>query len=349
MRLAFDTVGARFGGTAVVARDVVTASLSCPDVDHVTVFATARPERQFDFPAHPRLEVVDRGRVSSSGTARIVWQLGALRAEVKKRRVDLLVGLANGAVGGATPTAVFLQQALPFAGDVLAREPLATRARMLMIRELMRASARRAVAVGVQTQAMREAVVHQFGLASSQVHVFMPPAPTFPAATPVAALDAAPRGRRVLCVGTNLTYKNVELARTATRLAEAALFATADMPGLSRSELRAAYESCDALVMPSRCESLGLPLLEGMRLGIPIVALDRPYAREVCGDAAVYAPDDAPAMAAKLHDLLADAGLRARLVAAGHERVEQLDRAKGYEAMVRTFVHAAGLRGVEYL
>ncbi len=359
MRLAFDTVGARFGGTAIVARDVVAASLRCPDVDHVLVFATARPARQFEFPNDPRVEVVELGRLASSGAARIAWQLSAVGVAARRRSSDLLIGLANGGVGGKVPTAVFLQQALPFAPEVLAGEPMRARARMVMIREVMRASARRAVAVGVQTEAMRDAVVNRLRLSPSRVHVFMPTAPTFPDAALVPALDAVPRGRRVLYVGTDLTYKNLDLARAAARLADATLFVTADvlatppsvvsLRGLGRAELRAVYEGCDVLVMPSRCESLGLPLLEGMRLGVPIVTLDKPYAREVCGQAALYVADDPAEMASALRTLLADSGLRAKLADAGRERVARLDGERAYEKMLRTFVHAAGLRGVEYL
>ena len=356
MRLAFDTVGARFGGTAVVARDVVAASLRCTDVDHVIVFATTRDERQFDFPSDPRLEVIERGRLASSAAARIAWQLAGLPGEARRRGVEVVIGLANGGVGGSIPTAVFIQQALPFAGDVLAREPVRMRARMRMVRELMAVSARRAVAVGVQTEAMRAAVVRGLHLAPERVHAFMPPAPQFPSPVGVERIEAVPRGRRVLYVCTELPYKNAGLARSAAERVGAVLFMTADtketahvvaLPSLGRAELRAAYESCDALVMPSLCESLGLPLLEGMRLGIPIVAIDRPYTREVCGHAALYAENDADAMAEALRRVLSDQELRTTLVAAGRARIAHLDQGQAYETMVRTFVHAARLRGVE--
>lgn len=43
----------------------------------------------------------------------------------------------------------------------------------------------------------------------------------------------------------------------------------------------AMYKACDALVFPSYIETYGLPLIEAASLGIPIIAADLPYAREV--------------------------------------------------------------------
>ncbi|MBD0379783.1 glycosyltransferase [Paenibacillus sedimenti] len=49
-----------------------------------------------------------------------------------------------------------------------------------------------------------------------------------------------------------------------------------------------AYKSVDALIFPSLTETLGLPLLEAQEAGLPILAADLPYAREVCGSNAIY-------------------------------------------------------------
>lgn len=48
------------------------------------------------------------------------------------------------------------------------------------------------------------------------------------------------------------------------------------------------YEKCDALAMPTKLESLGIPYLEAMYFGLPIVTTDADFARAVCGDAALY-------------------------------------------------------------
>jgi glycosyltransferase involved in cell wall biosynthesis len=49
-----------------------------------------------------------------------------------------------------------------------------------------------------------------------------------------------------------------------------------------------AYSETDALVYLSAAESYGLPLVEAMHVGLPIVAPDLPYARAVCGGEAIY-------------------------------------------------------------
>jgi glycosyltransferase involved in cell wall biosynthesis len=90
-------------------------------------------------------------------------------------------------------------------------------------------------------------------------------------------------------------------------------------------ELRALYESAACLVFPSTTEGFGLPPLEAMSLGCPVVAAPCGALPEVCGEAALYAaPDDPAAWARAIHSLTRDAGLRAAMVAAG------LARAGGY-------------------
>ncbi|MCW2746624.1 MAG: glycosyl transferase group 1 [Mycobacterium sp.] len=76
-----------------------------------------------------------------------------------------------------------------------------------------------------------------------------------------------------------------------------------------------------ALVMPSRAEGFGLPVLEAMAHGTPVVTSDVPALREVAGDAALAVPaGDAAALAVALARLAGDAGLRQRLGAAGRRR-----------------------------
>jgi glycosyltransferase involved in cell wall biosynthesis len=73
--------------------------------------------------------------------------------------------------------------------------------------------------------------------------------------------------------------------------------------------------------MPSLYEGFGLPCLEAMASGTPVVAADRAALPETCGGAALLAdPDDPEAFAgALLRAATADAE-RSRLIAAGLER-----------------------------
>jgi glycosyltransferase involved in cell wall biosynthesis len=75
------------------------------------------------------------------------------------------------------------------------------------------------------------------------------------------------------------------------------------------------------LVVPSRAEGFGLPVLEGMAAGVPVVTSDDPALVEVGGDATVAVPvGDAAALARALGELAADDAQRAGMVAAGRAR-----------------------------
>jgi alpha-1,3-rhamnosyl/mannosyltransferase len=100
------------------------------------------------------------------------------------------------------------------------------------------------------------------------------------------------------------------------RLAEHLRVAGADVRGyVPRAELAELYRGAAALVLPTRYEGFGLPVVEAMASGTPVVAAPDEAVREVAGDAAVFAeaPDLADAVRAALDD-------RDRLVAAGLER-----------------------------
>lgn len=81
------------------------------------------------------------------------------------------------------------------------------------------------------------------------------------------------------------------------------------------------YERAFALFFPSRAESFGLPLVEAMAFGLPVVVPELGYARAVCGGAGVYYPsDDADAAAQQLLRLSDDAAWRARCSTGSRER-----------------------------
>jgi glycosyltransferase involved in cell wall biosynthesis len=93
-------------------------------------------------------------------------------------------------------------------------------------------------------------------------------------------------------------------------------------PGyLEPDVLRSVVASASALVLPSRDEGFGLPLLEALAAGTPVVASDLPVLREVGGDVVTYAPaGDPDGLAAAIAGVLADPG------APGHRR----ERATGF-------------------
>jgi glycosyltransferase involved in cell wall biosynthesis len=134
-------------------------------------------------------------------------------------------------------------------------------------------------------------------------------------------------------------------ARTA-----AALPATVKRVGyVSDGELRALYERAACFVHPSRYEGFGLPPLEAMRCGCPVIAADAASIPEVCGDAALYFDPASPAdLAEKLAALMANPAARGELAARGRARAAGFSwrRAAGanWDAIVRVAAALPDLR-----
>jgi glycosyltransferase involved in cell wall biosynthesis len=62
------------------------------------------------------------------------------------------------------------------------------------------------------------------------------------------------------------------------------------MPFLSRDVLAAVYRRAALLLQPSEAEGFGLPIVEAMACGCPVVASELPALREVGGSSAAYCP-----------------------------------------------------------
>jgi glycosyltransferase involved in cell wall biosynthesis len=84
---------------------------------------------------------------------------------------------------------------------------------------------------------------------------------------------------------------------------------------VNKPQLAELYRGAACLVLPSRYEGFGLPVLEAMACGTPVVATDDPALREVGGDAALYANVDG--LAAAVRRALSESDARSR---AGVER-----------------------------
>jgi glycosyltransferase involved in cell wall biosynthesis len=86
-------------------------------------------------------------------------------------------------------------------------------------------------------------------------------------------------------------------------------------------DLVSQYQGASALLMTSRYEGFGLPVLEAMACGTPVVAFANSAVTEVVGDAGLLVPDgDVPAMTAAVRSVLDDPARHADLVARGLER-----------------------------
>jgi glycosyltransferase involved in cell wall biosynthesis len=93
---------------------------------------------------------------------------------------------------------------------------------------------------------------------------------------------------------------------------------------LADDELRALYSSCKAFIYPSLYEGFGLPPLEAMACGAPVIASRIPALEETLGSAAhLFEPTNVDALAKGIVDLLQDESQRQRLQLAGRQRAAE--------------------------
>jgi alpha-1,3-rhamnosyl/mannosyltransferase len=192
-------------------------------------------------------------------------------------------------------------------------------------------------------------VVRTLGIPEERIHV----------AYPAAKDDFRPDGHAadlgapyVLTVATLEPRKNLQALVDAHRLLGGDLLLAVaggegwgDQPELagprvrrlgfvSDAELASLYRGAAVAVYPSRFEGFGIPVLEAMASGCPVVVSSHPSLDEASGSAAVRAdPDDPAAVAAAIEQALAE---RERLVAAGLEHARRFT----WRAVGETFLRA---------
>ena len=104
---------------------------------------------------------------------------------------------------------------------------------------------------------------------------------------------------------------------------------------ISDGELRALYEQAACLVYPSFYEGFGLPPLEAMSCGCPVVASRAASLPEVCGDAAAYCdPADPADIAGTVARVVGDVSRQEEMRRRGTERARQFSWSRAAESML---------------
>jgi glycosyltransferase involved in cell wall biosynthesis len=357
-RIGIDAVGAKHSGAMTILCAVVKAALRNPRIAKVYVFTSPRHMRDFSLECSGRCEEIQVLEAERGAFSRFLWHLRGLPAQASELDLDGLICLSGGGSGTAANNSIlFIQQALPFSSEALATLDFMNRVRTVGIRIDMWLSSRRSRLVVVQSRTMKHWVCERLGLRRDKVVVVEPDAflPSSPQAPPVELeeMRAAPLGRVLLYVGSAASYKNLAVLEPAMKLLrevvpDAVLFGTFPSPGvcsiergifglpqLSQSVLREAYRLATVVVMPSLVETVGLPLLEATLEGAVVVAADRPYAHDICGDTAVYFdPHDAHELANSIASVLQDDSRRKALVERATVRLAARTAARPYDRMI---------------
>ena len=111
---------------------------------------------------------------------------------------------------------------------------------------------------------------------------------------------------------------------------------------VSEERLAAYYAAADVVVYLSDYEGFGLPVLEAMTRGVPVVAGDRPSVSELFGEAAsLIDPRSPTAIAGALERLLSDEAMRERSIAEGRAVARRFSWDRAAEATRKALVRAA--------
>ena len=211
--------------------------------------------------------------------------------------------------------------------------------------------------LGIAVSAFNESELREAGYAHTAV---VPPAamvPARPAGPAGAAAARGGRGSRWVSVGRLAPNKGIELAVMALLVTRehhdpaatlqvvgrpvlppytAALHRYIDEMGLhgavtftgalSDADLLAVLAASDVLVVSSQHEGFGVPVIEAMTVGLPVVANQVGALPEVVGDGGLLVDATDPyALAGAVARVLGDGGLRASLAAAATRRISDLD------------------------
>jgi glycosyltransferase involved in cell wall biosynthesis len=124
------------------------------------------------------------------------------------------------------------------------------------------------------------------------------------------------------------------------RVASSPAVADIIAPGFVPDELLPAlYAHATVFVMPSEYEGFGMPALEAMSYGCPVILANNSSQPEVGGKAARYfATRDAVGLAEQLEIVMGDAGVREQMIAAGYQQIKKFDWTKTAERTLQVYL-----------
>jgi glycosyltransferase involved in cell wall biosynthesis len=315
--LGINAIGTRHSGAAQVLLDLLEGLIKIPEIKKIKIFASS--DRIFKFPNSDKLEITDAPFITNNLIIRFFWLQFCFGHWLNNYKCDIVYNFNNLAGKLSVPQVLFIQQSLYFSREAInsyfisPNVPLISRIRMLLEPFLMKMffiSANNCKKVIVQTETMKEWVYNKLNIPEDKIIVILPGIPFFFNSKKTAKRklfkEINNNLKNWLYVGSTAPFKNLKLIYEVAKIAESEnvnwkfhiVTSGKSVPYhhplikyykyMDRGTLKEIYLGVDALIMPSLVETVGLPMLEAMSIGIPVVATGRPYAHEICGDNALY-------------------------------------------------------------
>jgi len=303
-------------------------------------------------------EIVITGVTSANRVAWATAELTTVSRAARQHHIDLIHAPANiGPIAGRVPVVATIHDLLPFRHPEFVPGPYAR-----ILRTLIRRTAHHARRLLTVSEASRNDIVRLLRQSKDNVDVI-------PLAGPPVGGSAVPRARRtLLAVGNRLPHKNVEALIRALAIVpeherpkliitgsgrgdplvplvhELGLDHSIDLRGwLPAEELEQLYATATATVIPSLFEGFGLPVLEAMSRGCPVLVSDIPVLHEVAGPAALYFDATSPhGIAAVIHSAMEQPERLRELATAGTIRAAEFSWARTAAATAASFRRALG-------
>jgi glycosyltransferase involved in cell wall biosynthesis len=355
LRIAIDahSVGTRLGGNESYATNLIEALAEIDKVNQYTVFVTRREARDRFSNRWPNFQV--RATLPHTPFVRIPLTLSA---ELRRNRVDVLHVQFTAPPFSPCPVVVSIHD--------LSCEHLPqtfTRRSRMQLRMTVRRSARSAAQVIALSEHTRTDLINTYNLRPEKVSVVPLAAPaTFAPVRDDNELQrvrqtygidrdyilsvgsiqprknlrrlieaysllrhAIPEGKlpQLVLVGKNAWLFDETLRSLADTNSSSSIILTGYVP---ESDLPALYSGALCFIYPSYFEGFGLPPLEAMKCGAPVIVGNQTSLPEVVGDAALMIdPFDVNAIAAAIQQVIMDSDFRSEL------RVKGLERAKIFD------------------
>ncbi len=347
MRITFDAtaIPPNRAGAGVYIFSLVKALAGIDAVNKYVIFAKAEHVQEFDI-TQPNFEFVPVPAAST--LRRLLWEQVTLPSEIRRRGTDTLHSPHY-----TMPLAVPCRTVVTFHDMTYLMMPeLHPRFHRRFFPAMMRRSARRADRLIAVSESTRRDMIRLLGLSPDKIAAtplaagpafYVPPAAEVGGACSRYGLTP---GSYLLYVGVLEPRKNVPhlleaYARIAARFPEVplviagkkgwmhdAIFQRVTTLGLEKQvrfpgyvpeeDLPRLYRGARAFVYPSRYEGFGLPVLEAMQCGVPVITSNVSSMPEVTGEAALLAaPDDVGGLSEAMARLLTDDGLARDLIARG--------------------------------